>query len=1540
MAEVIQSNNTSSGPNVIRLMSPSTISTPREVDRDSAYYSSATGVPVSEARTQVEAGVTAGLEGQALSEGFSGTQRAVEEALQDDDNIDDVIFGMIEDGRQVEAISRFLPRSMEVAIRNNLPGAREFALDRLTRLNITAERIADRVDSMQSITDVAVNFAEVLVDPLSLYHSATYRRLTREYEALLQPTTSLEEFQQGLDRILTEAADAGFFSDENLFFFGDFLDTLGSGVYSGEQEVQEAFGALDIGLTGAFEIGPALLRGTRILRAVNSLTGSTALSTGLIARGAAGAVRDAARDTLSMIGLMRPSVRTQRAAGGVASLSITIDDPRRASTGVSAHSHMSYATPTLARGGFLSASSHTAMRQFEENSIVLDQVLDAVHRTGSIYDEAAIAEFAQQFRNDRMRLLADSGVRGIVDVEVGVDELGNIFAVDVIGRVNGQYFATERTARRAATQPGDEVVQIAPGQFAVVRRHNISADNMQTARDLGYSGDIRDMMLYRATDPERLGDGFFARWGSPLAQGDPAMTSYLFRSSTVFQSALHQMRAEIKRVTSGMPLRHIVEVYNAFEVMARSARREAFTEQEFNSWFYNEYRREPTQAQTNLYLLQQERLDTELLISTNELYRQAVDTNTRVLRSGEVDYLVRPVSAENLNPNTLIYDESRGTNVPLGEVGDRQVFRVVGDLELPTNVQYTVSDLPQVRAVRHSDFAARNAGGHRSYVVNEMQFLIKQRNTRIYADGSERELAPRTLLGVRTPEEARQAQTDINNIIEAIADEMGSSLNMRHTLDEFYAALRAFRNNPRIRAAIQENNGFNPGISSLDDLIEFALERGLDLRRTFEAVAEGQPMSRFLSGTADISNYAFALRSSTHADDVRLNAMRGGRGSVPLTSYGGTPISIRPTQDVLEGSYISALARATETAFRYRTFKGLIRSAIEAGVLKVDYAELASLPVNTQINRILADDLIDTTGARGARANIGNRLKLDLQRLQFRLQQQSYTSRLFQNAYRRAANFFYGANKIPFNRRLTGAFDRFSRDPASALRGWAFDVYLGFFNFSQYLMQASQIINIMGIAGINGMKGAALYLPFRFLLANGHDEVIDRVAKLTNGITGLTADDWRTMLRMFRESGRNIVDNNLAELTMAEDAMSNFGRLGVNRNVRSFREAGRLPYKEGELAARITAFITAFLEYVSKNGRITRARDPRAINFITNREQALTQAMGAESRQAYEQLPFMQFMTYNLRITEALLAGSFSNTKSVLTTQEKLRLAATHFAFWGAAASMPTAMLANYLTNNYETEVNEHAVRAMRSGVLDALVSWVTGADTAISARFAAGTGWYDMATSLAQEGLLSNLLGPAGGVLQAAGGPSGELAANTARTALGAIYHGINAIATGEFTPMQDDLISLARFTSSGNYTYNAYTAFRYGEFFTRRGSLVTENLDAMDSMFLMFGIPLEEVEAMYSYQGDRRFRNRWLSATQVPALNQLHEQLFAASRRGDTDRMNHYFNQIATIMNTLSPSERSFVESRVNPDFRSMTNSMMLDALMNETEAAELMQ
>ena len=1482
------------------------------VSRDAAYYSAATGRSYNELVDMVNNHWDVTIRNEAQTVATQELNQAVSETIDlDSEEAGETIGNIVAELREIDSLSRFLPPSLEAAVRSNAPGSRAMALDRVAKLQYAGDQFQQVMNDFGWNRETVLDFAEVLVDPLSITRVPIYRRLTQEFESLLSPNVSPEQFEEGIQNIIQEAMDAGWMSEENRVHFATFLDFLSSGIYSPEARAEEALGWMDIGFSAAGALGTVRRASNGVLR------GSTALTTGTVSRGPSGSVVDAARNDIHGLSQLHPSARRDEAIESRTTEAVLLSELEAAGT-----TSTSILTPSTLRHSFYSSAEHAAIRALEMTSRAFDLFRGTARDVGSAIDMQAFEAFRSGYRANRIREQTALGNTRIIDTDVGLDDFDNIFSIDVLGKADGTPFSNTPTGERAARavmREGDDLMQNTDGTFVILRRNNIGPRDLRWLDEHGNTQDFAGLALYRATDPEQLGYGLWARIGSPLAQADPETSSYLYRAESVMNRTMSSLNRERIRVMRGMRARQIAEVYDAFEVMAQSDRTAAMTRQQFIDWFTGRSGgggRAPTEAQVNLYLLEQARLDAQLFINADVIYKRAVQQNAVVANLNDQNFVVRSVERNQIPDGDVIYDPSEGrlvsrSDLPEGEV----IYENMGSLGLPMNALYVRGQSITTRAVRHSDFFIRNAGGHRGYVLNAMQFLVKQNNTRTYAGGIIRAEAPTTLLGARTAEEATIAANQVNNIIDAIA----AAIPVRgRSADEFLNALETTRRNPQIDSVIAANRTWNPEIENLTDLVKFARDRGLDLRTRFQVVEEGAPLEDLYSG-----NSLYVPPNATHGDQVRMSLSTSGRGQGPLPLFGGGTVPMRSSEEMLQGSFARTVAQAAESAYAMRAFQGLKRAAKEAGVLTAEAGTLERLPIRTQIKRMLEGNMILKTAPN----KIGERLELDLRRLDFRLSQESHATRIWRAITRSLANALYGKGF----KNLAGRVDRWSTDPVSALRGFAFDAYLGFFNPSQLLMQSVQVINIMGIAGMRGIQGAAMYPVMRFALANGNPEVIMRTGKLLERVTGLKAEQFADMVEMFQRSGRNITDMNLAEMTATEANASavattsrrDFVRM-MGAGFRNFREAGRIPFKEGDLVARITAFNTAYIRAVEKFGQRTSKNAQDFQNFITWEEQRLTQGMTAASRQAYEQLPFMQFMTYQLRINEALFAGTFTKSKSVLTREERLRLAFTHALFFGAMASTGTAYLSQWYFHDNQVELPEPMLRAFQRGLLDAALSEITGSETAASSRFASSMGAFNIAQGLSNEGLLFFT------------GPGIQFGTEFTKTTFGVLVQGLHAIATGETTGFEAELNSFVRLTSTGNYAYNAITALKYGEFLTRRNQLITDDLtEVSDVVFTAFGIPLEEVAAVYEFMGQERFRNDWLRS-HANRITEMHRLARMAAERDDVEAFRDFYTSISDAMNMLEPFERDIVERMIGST-NALDDELMVRLIQRQSQYLE---
>jgi len=1481
-----------------------------EVEADSLFFSAATGRSIEETRFLVEQGrsLALGREADSITSGENRIQ--VEQALDADPEFsNDIVAGLVDQMRGQSEFSRFLAPSLAAAVRQNVPGAREVALDRVARVIYMGDSFRERIGEMQGVGETIVDFAEVLLSPFEIFSQRTYRDLTRRVEALLVQDLSAEEFEEALDGILDEAEDAGLFSDQNRFMLEGFMGTLGSGLYSDEQEANEALGWLDLALTGGLEVFPGALRAIPTGAAVAAGAG---IAAGAVVRGAAGRARDAARDALTALSLLPPSERNLAAIREGLNRAL-LSDPGDTPIDAAMHTHLSMATPTITRGGFLSAPTHETIRMYElSQGTFLERVRDLSRESGEILDVELIRPILDQVTAQRRTFLQQRGDLSVIDVDFEIGDMHELYVVDIIGREDGSTFRSFEDAYAFARREfGEEPTMLGDQQWAILRRENISPDNLKAVEELGFEGTLEEMALYRATDPELLGDGFWARVGSVGAQADPAMAWNLFRGESVYNRVIDELEVELRGVTATLSRREIAATEAVFPHMAGLDRTIPFNNTEFRSWYFSTYHTEASDAQLAYYRTRQDILDGEAFIYADGLYRDGVTRNLRVLSFDGDEYVV-----ERVNLNAIPTEDQAGLVYTGGvqpraisEFGEGDVvYRVVGtNRDLPGNLQFFSSPEAATRSVRHSDFLQLNAGGHRGYSLNEMQFVAKQPNIHTFADGTVRESSPRTLGAYRTRAELDMAIEDINTIIEDITARVRPS--RIQTADEYIEALRPFRNNADIRNVVRANNGFNTQITDLDSLLNFVRDRGLDLRRPFRGVAEGDMLDD-MTKLGDTS----APRGITQGQAVYAAMRRGGRGAMPLIGYGGRQIQQRPIREVLHGATTSALNMQAELPYRIRAAQGTIKAAIDTGVMRSKYRSegIDRLPLRTQVERILKDDLIDVSGASGAKENLGRRFRLDLQRIQFRMQSSNLTQRVWEKGVRHVANFLYGKDWVWAAHRV----DRFSTNPVDALRGLAFDLKLGMFNPVQYIMQGMQVVNVVGVAGLDGIRGAALYGPIRLALNNGNPEVVRRLGRLIGPVVDLSEDEFVNMIEMLRRSGRAHIENNVAELSAGEDAASRFGVGRVGDAIQEARTTGRVFFREGDLMARITAFASSYLKYRNTGRTISGPSDRRAVEWITNEEQRLTQYMTTASRQAYEKLPFMQFMTYQLRITEAIFAGTFNNTKRVLTKGERNRLAVAHFTMFGAMATGPTQFLMDYISSNSNVDMDSGTMQLVQGGILEVLTDNLLGADTAVSRRFSSSGMIYQLMRQMAEDN-----------VLEIFGGPSAEVGMDFYGSGLSVIYNGLRAVASGDFQATQDDILSFVRVFSSGNSTHNAIYAYQTGRFLNRQGGAVVDDLTTNDAIALAFGIPLQEVDEVYTYLAQRRHRNSFLERT-ARGINELHGRITEATLRQDWEAVASYYRQIGIALGGLSLSDRERVENRV---FSRPTNTIA-DSLMLE--------
>jgi len=291
----------------------------------------------------------------------------------------------------------------------------------------------------------------------------------------------------------------------------------------------------------------------------------------------------------------------------------------------------------------------------------------------------------------------------------------------------------------------------------------------------------------------------------------------------------------------------------------------------------------------------------------------------------------------------------------------------------------------------------------------------------------------------------------------------------------------------------------------------------------------------------------------------------------------------------------------------------------------------------------------------------------------------------------------------PLSKLRRGIADEFKNGKiASTLKAFTALMYLGMYNPRQFIMQASNIQNIIAISPVHGMKAvydsgmlgmfdlvgtkAALQsggFAGRFAVAK---ELLNKSAKLSKK----ERDFYDVMMSVWAKTGlrENIMANSdffdvsdkITLNNLRIKASSTTARVGEKIAPKSALADpntwyssifdNMFIYKAGESWNRRVAFATAFREAVEKYGlEALLNENSKAYKFLVDRAHTLLFNMDVANRAPFQigQISSTIFMFYQVatKIAEAFLGHD-------LTTAEKLRLFSSQLILWGRKAVVPS----------------------------------------------------------------------------------------------------------------------------------------------------------------------------------------------------------------------------------------------------------------------------
>ncbi len=1311
--------------------------------------------------------------------------------------------------------------------------------------------ILDFVDSMVAVP-VATNFAvEARV------------RTAAQITQLLSSNLSDEEFSSQVRSLITEVADQGWLTEVNNNYVLDMLDVLpegGEGVDALEQRLWAVFDTATV-VAPAFGamLRPASRTGKATAQALAEVSSDPAT---LLARTGADA------ETIQPI--LTQAARVDNPTSGV--------NPVNREVGI--------LTPGNRRASILTAPEHVALRNLEEVSPYLQQVLRT--NAGQAIDDAALV----RLRDYKIKLSEEAGLREVIDIDINADYFENVFMTVWVGTKKGLDFTRLSSANAVASRLGGNVVEVGENAYRVKLTSPLA---IQPNGGLS----LNDLRLFTTTNVDELGTGVFARFGSPLAQTDTRLNALLKQTEAGRHVLIDSLNKEITALKKKVGRRNVAavgKVYDDLQSGRDAGRRTDYSVDEFKQRFFELNGRDATPQEVDYYNAQVNLSFVDWAVKADVRFKDAVNRGVSVLDIEGTNNLVTKV--DNANPGAAVYNLDTKELTTVSRLNDKvNVYQMANDffrLSGGDEVLYVATKKPRARRLYHSDVMPYNPGGPRINVG--AKFFVKQEHSLSLADGTSISATPKTAMAVRLEDEANSAVRQLNTIVSWINSKLGPT---KRTLDETYEALRGYAEDADFRRLLDENTEWNVHIQSMDDLIEFFKDEMLDPRREFSQAADGAPIG-------DLTKTY--LPGINPGDTFRVSAPRRlGRRDKPLIQYGGDPVRTVGSIESLERSVLRSVAAKTEATYLSAAVSGLLKSIIRiekaaaknigSHVLR-DKKALQSLQGMTLKGKVHAlTQLIDPSTAQG------KKLLLEAQKIIWRMNTETPTQRAWNYIKSEFGDFAY---KKGWSKAVNWA-DRYSTDPLTVAQGYMFDKIMGFFAWDQYLLQASQVINTMAISPVHGSRAAALYGPARYLLYNGKPEVMAQWGRWLQPITGLTPEQFTEALMMLKQDGRLITGLSVAEL--GED-------IALTGGFQKVREAGRFFFNEGELVARITAHLTAYMEWTAKN--VGPANSQNGRRWIALQQDKLTQAMTYASRGPFQSIPMTQFLSYQWRMTEAIFAGSLGG-KAVLSKAERARLAVVHVALFGAAAVPTAGWVADRVYYKYGAEVNPEHWDVVRFGLLDQALSSVLGdAETAVSTRI----GWGEGITQTIRSFLTS-------GLVEALGGPSGQGVVTD-------IQHLINfarSLSAGHWELAKADLNLLARGFKSYNMAHDIYTSWVLGNFYSRTGGgVVDDDVSEWETVAAAMGIPLQDIVetrtldtmAYGDTQWERRQARRW---------DVLTTQAIRALESGDTEAFIQLTNSLATMkaaIASVNPGQAERIERFMDRDF----NSQIDEATMRAAE------
>ncbi len=1090
-----------------------------------------------------------------------------------------------------------------------------------------------------------------------------------------------------------------------------------------------------------------------------------------------------------------------------------------------------------------------------------------------------------------------AGVKSYIDADVVIDDFDNVVLKETYGTKKGTAYKRKQDAQRVADDILGTVVPSADGSgFVIEKATNIPLGEFSTAGNaVGIANDLR---AFRTTDPtELLDQSFYGKWfASSSLQTTPYLDALLKRGEAARAAASFTVMKDFNKAVKAAKVDGVLRVQKVVTDIRDGALanvRPWLNMPEFSQRFLELNKRLPTQAEKDVYQATVELADVNWRITADFHMKREVNKGIEIFKFDDLDVAGAKVQKTEALAGRMAWDFDAKKFVKISDVDDTvSIVRLVEPMEFGKQLtDLIVTKTSRSRALKPEDVLGYNAGGSRLYRPNQTNFIIKQSQETKLVDGKVIEGRPTTIMVAKTEKESRKALGEINGILETIHkiyDPKGI------TKFDYLQIMKGQASNDVLNNAVRAANGFNKQITDIADFVEFFESMGLDLRKTVDVVGDGEPLVKNSDFLGDLTfRDALTAPGKLKRGDVRRDSV--------LIGYGGKALDTIPPLESIRSTTMATVAKSTNVAYEQAAINGLLKKLLigdgkQSLVAPKTIEEIRFLPLRQKVKALEGKIFTSTRD--------GKKLELERQKIVYRLEKQSYLDGAYAERKDALGNLLYDKGWEKTSKFIDGR----SADPVAGARGIVFDAYLGMFAPDQLMVQAQQMYAVMAMADhFEGIKAVAFYPYLRKMVYNGHDAPIKEVSKYTAGILGVSSEQAAEIAKSFMQSGRWATQAALADL--GEDAA---GPVFLGK----VRSAGRMFYNEGELISRMTAHTAASLEFFKKfPGKSLLTEEGR--NYVAHRADVMTASMTSMSRGPLEQLPFMQFMSYQFRMGEQLLAGTLGG-KALLTPAKRAKLAIYQMAFYGASAVPAVGAYMDWYQWKYGEPFDAELYGAIREGGLDTAIKVLTDIETEFGRRVGWGEGLFNTIDNLVKGNVFTSLAGPAG---------------TFSGTLMDAIVKMRTNITYGGGTLLAEDAFDVLRSIKSVNLAYNAIVAYNYGEYRLRDGTVVRDDIDTKEAAAIAMGIPLEKMNEVWR---DIKFlkKDKGYYQDRAKVISSLYADHLAEIRaNGQSERARKIQEAISEAYRQESPFARAKIDSYVDKDIITLNEELILQILKTDS-------